>query len=76
MQESNKKNIADCGTHCIEYHIIDVCNPESNFCNEARYQLQKLYNDTKERTTNNDLLHAKIRNERQSEAEWNEKQNV
>ena len=56
--------------------LIDVGNPESNLRHESRDQLQKLDRDTKERTNNDYLLHTKIRNERQPEAEWNQKQNV
>ena len=74
--ESNKEAIADGDTNSIEYHIIDVGNPESNFCHESGYQLQKLDHDTKERTNNNYLLHTKIRNERQPEAERNQHQNI
>ena len=32
MQESNKKNIADCDAGSIKYDVIDVGDPESNAC--------------------------------------------
>src|SRR4029079_9084942 len=68
--------VSGCNAYRIEYHIIDVGNPESHSCRQACQQLQKFDSDAEEHTGEDYPPEAVIGYERQPEPERHHEENV
>lgn len=76
MHEPDKEDITYYNPKRIEYHIVNIGNPERRFCHKSRYKLQKLDTDTEKRTNHGGFFHTETRNKGQSKAKRNHKHNV